>query len=246
VNHTLQTIHELHSTHGNFSDRPVGEEDLETIIDAAVCAATASARQSYSIVITGDPDLAGPAPVALVFCVDYNRLDDLARRIGSEFPFAGIVDFITGSTDTILAVQTAVIAARSLGIDSLLTNNVHRMDPEDVWRRLELPERLCFPLVVLQLGYATSHGKTRRGRLAGPGIVHRGTYRRATGAELDRMVTAYDDAERRLGLRDEFAEDHYLRWFFESWSGAAPQRQKALRERLEKSGFLRPVAGGDG
>ena len=77
--------------------------------------------------------------------------------------------FVTGSTNTILAAQTAVIAAKSLGIDSLLTNGVHRGDMERLWEMLGLPRQYCFPLIALVLGYAAKEPAYQKGRLSGPG-----------------------------------------------------------------------------
>lgn len=60
----------------------MSDADLQAIIYAAVRAASASARHSYSIIVTRDPDLVGKAPVGLVFCVDYTLLAATADRLG--------------------------------------------------------------------------------------------------------------------------------------------------------------------
>ena len=61
-----------------------------------------------------------------------------------------MIGFVTGSTDTILAAQTACIAAKSLGIDSLFTQRgLHRRDISQVFKTLNLPDKYCFPLVAL-------------------------------------------------------------------------------------------------
>lgn len=54
MNETLKTLYGLRSIHGKFSDKEVSDEDLNTIMNACVQAATASARQSYSIVVVED------------------------------------------------------------------------------------------------------------------------------------------------------------------------------------------------
>ena len=65
---------------------------------------------------------------ALLFCVDYTRLIDTAEHMGYTYDVTGIVPLVTGSIDTILMAQTAAIAATSLGIDSLFTNGVSRLN----------------------------------------------------------------------------------------------------------------------
>jgi nitroreductase len=233
-NETLRTIHSLRSTHGNFSDKEVKDEDLRTILNAAIRAANSSARQCYSIVVVEDRKLmkqvtgyAGSK--VLIFCVDYNRLIDTARYLGYTYDVGRTIWFITASTDTILAAQTAAIAARSLGIDSLFTNGIHRGDPRRVYDLLKLPEKHCFPLIALILGYATKEPEFLKGRLNGPGIIHFGEYHRLTDQELMDIVKQYDDPERHLGLIQDWKEkgfDHYLDWFYKVWSRPADRKQQ--------------------
>ena len=101
MNETLQTIHALRTIHGDFSDKQVSDEDLATIVEASVRAANASARQSYSIVIVDDPEtmdeLCGyRASRLLLYCVDYNRICDLAEHLGYTFHAGEPISFVTG------------------------------------------------------------------------------------------------------------------------------------------------------
>ena len=159
MNEVIKAIHSLRTIHGNFTEKEVTDDDLLTVIDACTRAANASARQSYSIIAVREKEvmkkLCGYAgSVGLVFCVDYNRIVDTAKYLNVSFEVNGMVDFITGSTDTILATQTAVIAAKSLGIDSILTNGIHRGDMKRVYKLLDLPENYCFPLIMAVFGYS--------------------------------------------------------------------------------------------
>ena len=149
---TMEILRALRTIHGNFSDRRVAEEDLQQILETCVLAANASNRQSYSIIVVDDAEtqdqLTGyKGSVTLVFCVDYNRVIDVARHLGHEYEVQGFRLFAAGMVDTCLAAQTAAIAAKSLGIDSLFTNGVHRGDVEQVYRLLDLPRTYCFPAV---------------------------------------------------------------------------------------------------
>ena len=247
-NETMRTIHSQRTTHGNFTAQEVGDEDLRAILDAAVRAPNASARQSYSIVVVEDRErmkkLCGfQGSKALVFCVDYNRVIDAAAHLGHTFSADGVVPFVTGSTDTILAAQTAALAARSLGIDTLFTNGIHRGDMRRVFELLELPERHCFPLITLVLGYADAEPKHLKGRLSGPGVVHWGRYHRLTDAELDDLIAQYDDPKTHLGLNDLWREQgmaHYLDWFYTVWSRRGGQRtgKSQMQALIEGAGFV--------
>lgn len=253
-NPTLDTIHDLHTTHGNFSDRQVPEDVLQSILQASVRAANASNMQSYSIVVVRDPALVQQVctykgPRMLLYCVDYNRLKDSAEHLGLPYNADSVVDFVTSAVNTALAAQTAVVAARALGVDSLMTNGIHRGDMERVWKLLELPERLCFPLLAVVLGYATEQPRERKGRLSGPGVVHEGRYHRLTKEELEALVRQHDDPAAHLGLNDSWRQEgrkHYLEWFFGSWAARAAKpttSETPMLRLLRRAGFIETQRG---
>jgi nitroreductase len=249
TNPTLDTIHDLHTTHGDFDDRSLPVSDLQTVLEASVRAGSASNMQNYSIVVVQDREvmksLCGyQASVLLLYCIDTNRMAGLARHLGCRFSTDPALMLTTFAVDTIMAAQTAAIAARSLGIDSLFTNGIHRGDPERAFSALELPERDCLPLIALLLGYARQNHRKRKGRLSGPGIIHYDRYHRPTEAECDILVAEYDDPGRNLGLiQDWHGKDaaHYLEWLFTKWckpfdAGILPP--SAMSTTLRKHGFI--------
>ena len=254
-NETLKTIQDLHTTHGSFKDEVIPREDIESIINASVRASNASARQSYSVIVVEDrkkqEELTGYVGSAtLIYCVDYTRITDMAEHLNCTFENDPVHAFVTGSTDTILAAQTAVIAARSLGIDSLLTNGIHRGKINRVYELLDLPQRSCFPLVALVIGYADEpHGKAK-GRLDGPGIVHWEKYHRTTAEERDNIVARYDSEEENIGLNYNWKNteiSHYLEWFYTKWCrpfDASADHPGEITKQLVKSSFLSPGAKG--
>lgn len=250
-NETLGLIDSLRTVHGNFSCEIIPEDKIEAIIDAALRAANASARQSYSIVVIDDKErmnslFSYSGSHALVFCVDYTRLNETARHMGYEFDNDNVTGFVTGSVDTILAAQTAVIAAKSLGIDSLITNGLHRKSLDAAYELLKLPQTSCFPLIAVVFGYASGSGEPIKGRLDKKFLVFRNEYRNLTDAEIAQSIAEYDDRDKRIGLTQEWEKmgyAHYLEWFFEKWTGSPdPEKKltgkiKEMQERLVKSGF---------
>jgi nitroreductase len=245
ANETLRTIAALRSIHGDFSDREIPDGDLDQILGATVRAASASAMQSYSIVVVRDREaqrkVCGYAgSCTLVYFLDYNRTIATAKRLNMEFTPNDMEWFVTGSTNTMLAAQTAVIAAKSMGIDSLLTNGVHRGDMERFSQMLGLPRQYCFPLIALVLGYAAKEPAFQKGRLNGPGIVHRGSYHNVTPEEADAIVRQYDDKRLHLGLVEDWdkGHTHYLEWFHKTWLGRnrAPGRTQ-IAQRIRLAGF---------
>ena len=256
MNDTLQTIHNLRTIHGDFSPKDISEADLNGILEAAIRTSNASARQSYAIIVIDDrakmKELFGyQGSRALVFCVDFNRIMAAARRLNQEFDNGDIYGFITGSTDTALAAQTAVIAAKSLGIDSLITNGLHRNELEKVYRLLNLPDKSCFPLITVVLGYPNKEPAYQKGRLSLEHVVHYGTYNQPSEDQIDAIIAEYDDHTRRLGMIDNWESlgfRHYLDWFYEKWTGKPASEKIAagkvleMQERLKKSEFWWPIA----
>jgi hypothetical protein len=167
-----------------------------------------------------------------------------ADRLGLPYHADNVVDLVTGAVNTTLAAQTAVVAARALGVDSLLTNGIHRGDMERVWALLDLPETGCFPLIAVVLGYATEPPSERKGRLSGTGVVHDGKYHRLTPEELDALVKQHDDPAQHLALNDTWQKEgrkHYLEWFFGSWQARAARPTTAetpMLRLLKRAGFI--------
>ena len=154
MNETLQTIHRLHTTHGNFDMRPIPPDDLQAVLGATVRAPNASNAQNYAIIVVEDQavmkEVAGyVAPVMLLYCVDLQRNIDLAQHLGCSYSYDPAWAMLTCVSDAAFAAQTAVIAAHSLGINTLLTNGTQRGNPSRIWRLLDLPARNCFPTVAL-------------------------------------------------------------------------------------------------
>lgn len=248
ANETLRTIHSLRSIHGNFSERRVSDEDVKTILDASVRAANASNMQTYSIVVSRDPEKIQKlttyrAGCLLLYCSDYTRVVDTARHLGYEYHADNMEAFITSSTNTILAAQTALIAAKSLGIDSLLTNGIHRGDMERIWTILDLPQQSCFPLIALLLGYPAGEPAYKRGRLKAAGIVHYERFHRLQKEDLEEIVRLHDDKTLHIGQDngwDKKGYKHYLDWFYKEWARGdkATTSEGQMFRRLKKSGFV--------
>lgn len=236
MNKTIETIDSL-KTVRKFSEKDISMEDLLLILKSCVNAATASARQTYSIIVVEDKkvmrEIGYTGNKMLVFCVDFNRVIDAADYLGFRYEHGiPIVDFITGSTDTILAAQTAAIAAKSLGIDSFFSNCVHRGNIERIYDLLNLPKKNCFPITALILGYAEEYKAklTNKGRLSGPGVIHFNKYQRLNDSELENIILEYDSPDKHfLSLIDDWREKgygHYLECFYEKWCGCRGKEEK--------------------
>lgn len=248
-NETLKTIHRLRTIHGNFTGQDIPAEQLQQIVNASIQAANSSNMQTYSIIVVKDrgkmQSLCGyQGSAMLVFCADHNRIHASAKQLGYTYYSDNIVNFVTAGMNTILAAQTAVIAAKSLGIDSLLTNGIHRGDMERVWKILDLPEQHCFPMIALVLGYPTEEPTHDRGRLDGPGIIHEEAYHRVTEEELKEITRKYDDKNAHIALNDDWDKEgnaHFQDWLHKAWLGRASKPttgETQMLKLLKRSGYV--------
>ena len=248
VNETVKTIGSLRTIHGNFLDKPLPESALQTILQASIRAANASNMQSYSIVVVKDRATMKAVCMyqgscVLLYCVDFNRLKASAESLGYSYFPDNIEMFVTAGINTVLAVQTAVIAAKSLGIDSLITNGIHRGDMDRVWKLLDLPQTSCFPLIAVVLGYPTQEPPYQMGRLDGPGVIHNEHYHRLSKDEVTDITGQYDEKERHLALNENWKAQgykHYLDWWFKDWLGGSKptDRETQMLRFLRRSGFV--------
>ncbi|HLO60779.1 MAG TPA: hypothetical protein VK179_18655 [Bacteroidales bacterium] len=249
LNETLKTIGDLHTTHGNFSGKEIPDSHLDVIKSSCIRAANSSNMQTYSVVIVRDrklmSDICGYSGSCLMlFNVDYTRLLASAKSLALPYYPGNMTSFITASINTALAAQTATVAARSLDIDSLLTNGIHRGNMERLWELLNLPEKYCMPLIALVMGYADKKPDYKTGRLSGPAIFHEGTYHVPTTNETESITKEYDDPDKHIGINSEWKKngfDHYLQWLFKDWladDSKPAASETALFAMLKKRGFL--------
>ena len=248
LNDTLKTIGSLRTIHGNFLDKPLPDSALRTILRASIRAANASNMQSYSVVVVKDRAkmkavCTYQGSCMLVYCVDFSRLRASAESLGYSYFPNNMEEFVTASINASLAVQTAAIAAKSLGIDYLITNGIHRGNMERVWKLLDLPRTYCFPLIALVLGYPTQEPPYQMGRLDGPGVIHHDNYHQLSKEEVADITRQYDDEERHLALNGGWKAQgykHYMDWWFKDWLGCSKptERETQMLQLLRRSGFV--------
>ena len=142
-NETLKTIASLRTTHWGFSEKKVSREDIETIIEHSLRTANSDNLTDYSVIVVDDPETlqkitggesSGSSGVCLVYAVDHTRIVRCAEALGYRdfYPTNRLYNFLISLYDVHAAAQTAVIAAKSMEIDSLVTNFSHRHHPEKI------------------------------------------------------------------------------------------------------------------
>jgi nitroreductase len=171
MNDTLKTILNRRSTR-KYADTPITREEKDTLLQATFRAPTAGNMMLYSIIEVEDQSLKdklavtcdnqpfiATAPYVLLFLADYQRWIDLFDWSGA--PQAcfekghsprqpGEGDLMLACCDALIAAQTAVIAAESMGIGSCYIGDI--MENCETHRAMfDLP-RYTFPICLLCFG----------------------------------------------------------------------------------------------
>ena len=185
-----------------FTDQPLPEGTIETMVAAAQSASTSSNLQVWSVVAVQDVDrkkrlscLAGnqayiyQAPLFLVWLADLSRVSRIAEQAGVELEALPYLEsLLLGTIDAALAAQNAVVALESLGLGSVYIGGI-RNDIEEVAKELGLPPQV-YPVFGLCVGYPSPDrpGKVKP-RLPQQAVLHHETY---TIAGEEGVLSEYD------------------------------------------------------
>ena len=194
LNDTIRLLYERSSCR-SFEDRAIPENVVSTILRAGIHAPTGGNLQPYSIVrITdesvrarlaelteGQPWVAA-APVNLLFCIDFHRLERWAELSDAPFSATGAFrHFWISFQDTIIAAQNVCTAADAVGLGSVYIGSVLECFRE-LRSMFALPDGV-FPVVLLCLGYP-KHRPSPSPKLDIDTIVHDGGYQDPSDEEL--------------------------------------------------------------
>lgn len=202
-----------------YEDRPIPEDVKQQIIHAAMRAPTAGNMMLYSIIEVTDPFIKeklaescdhqpfiARAPLVLLFLADWQRwydyfelsgAEELCRRRGEPMHTPQEADLLLACCDALIAAQTAVIAAESLGIGSCYIGDI--MERYEFHRDLFHLPRYVFPICLLCFGYPTQQQRERRPteRFAQEFIHFENQYKRLGPDEFAHMFAHMEKHMRR-------------------------------------------------
>jgi FMN reductase [NAD(P)H] len=196
----------------NFEDKPVPEDVIDKLVNAANNAPTACNIQPLSIVLVqGDERRAKlaeivkrqpwlrNAPLTMIFCLDFWRLKKWAELSGVAFRGNDAFShFLLGYADVMCAAQTVAILAESFGLGSVYVGRAPYV-ADDVREYFGMPAYV-FPLMLLCLGYPKT--VPRNVPKLRPGVIsHRERYRPLSDDEVrnafDAKYGSFDENARR-------------------------------------------------
>ena len=168
---TIEQIYRHYSVR-SFKPDPVPREMVHEIVAAGQRASTSSNLQMYSVVAVTDQekrnqlaafcdnqDQIRQAPIFLAWCADLSRLRRISERQGYMHVAEYLENFLVSAVDTAILMQTAALAAESLGLGICYIGSI-RTQPQDVIDLLELPQLVC-PIAGMTLGWPDAEPNIR-------------------------------------------------------------------------------------
>ncbi|WNN50262.1 NADPH-dependent oxidoreductase [Siccibacter colletis] len=242
-----------HRSVRHYSDRPLPQGCLETLVAAAQSASTSSNLQQWSVVAVTDPALkaevralaAGSngqangyieqAPAILLWVADLSRSHAITEADGLTPEVHDYLDsFLMASVDAALAAQNATVAAESIGLGTVYIGAT-RNQAKALAALIDLPPR-SYVVCGLVVGWPDdAYASDIRPRLPQPVVLHHNRY---DAGNLDAHVQAYEATfhafRERLGMKDKT-------WKQAVQSAATSMDymdgREALRATLEARGF---------
>lgn len=249
-----QTVAELLSRRciRRYTDEPVPDALLDTLLACAQSAPTKSNLQQYSIIVTTDrdqrmkladlnPDTGHMqyCPVFLTFCADMRRAKRLTERHGYDYASNNMDTFLNATVDAALAMQCFITAAEASGLGCAPISQVrNRMD--EFCAALDIPDGV-FPIAGLTLGWPAWEGRMNA-RLPQSVVVHREKY---DDTNLETVVDAYDarrqdtnpiapDGQRHA---DKYGVSENCTWSENVARQLSVAERAGFRDYLQKNGF---------
>jgi len=239
-----------------YAERKISRNVKDEILAAAMRAPTAGNMMLYSIIEVQDQtikdalvktcdnqDFIARAPWVLLFLSDYQRWYDYflvsgvaplceQRNIPMRKPEEG--DMFLASCDALIAAQTAVIAAESLGIGSCYIGDI--TEHYEVHKKLFCLPQYVVPICLVCFGYPAVDQKKREqtGRFDREFVVFENRYRRLDQNGFKKMFEArqqqaFRESETVEGTSN-FGQLTYSRKFDVDY---AKERNRSVREILK-------------
>jgi nitroreductase len=236
MNETIKVIQNRRSIRA-FADKPIARATVDTIINAAMRSPTAGNMMLYSIIEIDDQSIKdklvkscdnqsfiAKAPLVLLFLADYQRWFDFfvgsdvqsyCKVQGKEFRYPGEGDLMLACCDALIAAQTAVIAAESLGLGSCYIGDI--MENYEFHQELFNLPQYTFPITLLCLGYPKSSTVKLTPRFPQENIHFKNSYQRIDQPALKKMLDGREP-QKYIANATNIGQHFYARKFSADFS----------------------------
>ena len=226
-----------------YSDEPVPEAMIETVLQSAFRAPTSSNIQSYTVIVVRDPETlqklsvvtgnqrhVADTPVFLAFCADMTRIDYALMKHQHTLNDNNMETGLVTSIDASLVGMSAYLTAESLGLRGLTIGAV-RNNATATAEILDLPHRV-YCVFGMCLGWPAEQPPQKPRMELGATIHYEKYDAEATLASLD----AYDgDLAAHYGeIGKPTTPDS---WTHDMDKKFHPPLRDKLRDQLKTQGF---------
>lgn len=192
-----------HQSIRKYKNEPVKEEDLRTILDAAIHCPTSINGQQFSIIVikdqkkkdliaewTGGQSWIANAPVFLLFVSDFFRVGKAMSESGTSFDNIESVEAtMVGSVDCGIAFGNAMNMAENLGYGIVPIGAVRRQ-PDQIIDLLKLPQYV-YPVLGMCIGVPDENPGLKP-RFPYEAMIHEEIYHQ----DVDDLLKQYDQTVR--------------------------------------------------
>lgn len=236
-----------HTTVRDYEDTPISDETFKEMLHAAQHASSSHFVQAYSVIQVKDPakkealgKLAqnerqfSTAALALIFCIDLKRVENIIRKENKEPILGSVEDFIVGTVDTALLAQNFVVAAESKGYGVCYIGGV-RNNPQEINDLFNLPEYVV-PLFGMTVGVPAEDNEVKP-RLPVEAIIHVDGY---DETKDEKIIESYDlqmneyYKERTKNRRDTNWSETMTNFF-------TKERRQHVKPFIQGKGFLKDI-----
>lgn len=222
MNETIKLINQRMSLR-RYAPKPIDPDQYDAIIHSAIRAPTAANMMLYSMIHVVDQakkdvlaetcghSFVAEAPLVLLFLADMQRwydyydafgVPEYCQERGIEYQTPKASNLMMSCCDALIAAQTTVLAAESLGIGSCYIGDI--MGHCEEHRKLFQLPKWAFPIALVCYGYYPEDMErklnTRFGRQF---ICFEDTYKRLSGEEFQEMLGALEDKLESILAREQ-------------------------------------------
>ncbi len=251
---TVAQTMRAHRSRRAFTEQPVGDRQLEWIVDTARHCATSSFIQAYSVVAVRDEarkdrcatlcanqDHIRQAPVFLAICADLYKIERACAEHGKSVNSDSLEIFLQAVIDASLFGQNVQLAAESEGLGGCMIGAV-RNQPIELAKELGLP-RQVFVAFGMTVGWPVDDPVFRE-RMPLAAVLHKESYTHDLSGVLesaDEGMRAWARESNRRAKEGERPVNETRGWtdrMAHLWGGDAPPKGRAeLIEHLRVLGF---------
>lgn len=186
-----------------YTDQPVSEKMINSIVERAMRAPTCGNMQLYTIIATRDTEMkkrlaeahfnqpcALGCSVMLTVCADYARFSRWCELSDAKPGYDNFLSFTSAMTDAVILAQQIVTIAEMEGLGTCYLGTV-TYNATRISEILELPE-LVVPVACITLGYPAAEGDVVE-RLPVEACLNFETYRKNSDEEIMTLYKAKDE-----------------------------------------------------